>query len=99
MASVPSRVKMLKLSVSPATIKYGRLARADFTPPDMKMTGRTGSTHGETPAMRPPRRPIRITQIRGSLRCELRCATSVFQLSVGAIQCSRGSSRAHFSVP
>jgi hypothetical protein len=37
--------------------------RAPCTPPEKKMTGSTGRMQGEIPVMRPPKNPIRASEI------------------------------------
>ena len=64
----PTSVTRLKLSTKPPITRYGReTSRFDVTAtalsvalcvPEKKITGSTGSMHGEMPVMRPPTRPI-----------------------------------------
>ena len=66
MISEPARIKMEKLTIRPRTIDKAR--RQDdgdrVVAPAMSTTGRTGSTHGEMPAIMPATMEIKIKNMR-----------------------------------
>ena len=52
---LPTSSVRLKLTTSPAMMKYGRALLVPAEPP-ATTTGSTGTMHGESPVMSPPRK-------------------------------------------